>query len=155
MKLEIPGREPIEIRSVVFDYNGTVAVDGSVIKGVSEKIDLLKGKFDFYVITADTYGSVKRELEGTACEVITIPAENQDQSKAEFVRRLGAATTIAAGNGRNDKIMLREAVIGIALLQEEGVCTETLMNSDIVMTSIFDLFASLENPQRLVATLRN
>ena len=31
--IEIPGREPLRIDHVVLDYNGTVAVDGLLLKG--------------------------------------------------------------------------------------------------------------------------
>ena len=43
MILEIPGREPIEIKNVVFDYNGTIAIDGQLIEGVDKIINELAG----------------------------------------------------------------------------------------------------------------
>ena len=35
--IEIPGREPLRIDHVVLDYNGTVAVDGLLLKGAGER----------------------------------------------------------------------------------------------------------------------
>lgn len=155
MKINIPGKEPFEIKNVVFDYNGTIAVDGKLIEGISKYINKFSSSFNFYVITADTYGTVQKELEGTDCEIITISKDLQDVSKLEFIKSLSSNTTLSVGNGRNDKLMLKESVLGVAILQEEGLCTETLLNSDILIKSIFDVFSFLEDSNRLVATLRN
>lgn len=155
MNIDIPGRQPFELKNIVFDYNGSIAIDGKLIKGVSENINELSDRFSFYVITADTYGSVEQELSNTNCQVIKIPKSNQDLSKKNFVKDLGSSITLAAGNGRNDKLMLKEAILGIGLLQDEGICTETLLNSDILSKSILDVFGYLKNKNRLVATLRN
>ena len=155
MIVKIPGKESFEIKNVVFDYNGTVAIDGKLIAGISDIINELSNSFNFYVITADTYGTVKKELENTKCEVIVIPNSQQDISKLEFVKELGLQYTLSVGNGRNDKLMLKETVLGIAILQDEGLCTETLLNSDILVKSIFDVFGFLKDSNRLIATLRN
>ena len=155
MIVKIPGKESLEIKNVVFDYNGTVAIDGKLIAGISDIINELSNSFNFYVITADTYGTVKKELENTKCEVIVIPNSQQDISKLEFVKELGLQYTLSVGNGRNDKLMLKETVLGIAILQDEGLCTETLLNSDILVKSIFDVFGFLKDSNRLIATLRN
>ena len=155
MIIEIPGREKIEIKDIVFDYNGTIAIDGKLIGDVSKNINELSSSFNFYVITADTYETVKKELENTNCKVITIPALSQDMAKLNFVKELGLNTCLSVGNGRNDKLMLKETILGIAILQDEGLCTETLLNSDILVKSIFDVFAFLKDSNRLIATLRN
>lgn len=155
MKVKIPGKEEIEIKSVVFDYNGTVAIDGKLLKNVSKNINELSSDFNFFVITADTYGTVKKELENTSCEVIVIGKENQDKAKLEFIKKLGAETVLSVGNGRNDKLMLKETVLGIAIMQDEGLCTETLLSSDILVKSIDDVFGFLKDSNRLIATLRN
>lgn len=155
MKVEIPGTKTFEIKNVIFDYNGTVAINGELIKNVSENINELSNDFKFYVITADTYGSVQKELENTNCEVIVIGKKEQDKEKLDFINKIGANTTIAVGNGRNDKLMLKEAVLGVAILQEEGLCTQTLLTSDILVHSILDVFSFLKDANKLVATLRN
>ena len=155
MIVEIPGRESFEIKNVVFDYNGTVAIDGKLIEGISNSINELSNSFNFYVITADTYVTVKKELENTKCEVIVIPKSQQDINKLDFVKNLGSQYTLSVGNGRNDKLMLKETILGIAILQDEGLCTQTLLNSDILVKSIFDVFAFLKDSNRLIATLRN
>jgi soluble P-type ATPase len=155
MKIEIPGRETFDIQNIVFDYNGTVAIDGKLLDEVSQNINDLSSQFKFYVITADTYGAVQKELENTNCEVIVIGKEKQDICKLDFVKQLDSKTVLSVGNGRNDKLMLKETALGIAILQEEGLCTETLVNSDILVSSILDVFGFLKDINRLIATLRN
>jgi soluble P-type ATPase len=59
------------------------------------------------------------------------------------------------GNGRNDRLMLQEAIIGIAVTQEEGASAATLQNADVVCQSIRDALALLLNTTRMVATLRS
>ncbi len=154
-RFEIPGGEIIEIRHILLDYNGTLAVDGSPIPGVREKINQLKDGFHFHVITADTFGSVKEALKDTACEVVTIPAGNQAQAKADYLKKLGEDVTLTCGNGVNDELMLEQAVLGVAVLQEEGLAVRTLTAADILIKDILDLFGFLENPGRLIACLRS
>ena len=155
MTFDIPGRDQIEIQQVLFDYNGTIAIDGQLIEGVSELINALSVAIDFHVITADTFGSVENQLKVTNCKIVTIPKDNQDIHKLNYLKQLGINTTLCVGNGRVDKLMLKEAILGVALMQDEGLCTETLLNSDIVCRSVMDVFAYLKEPDRIIATLRN
>lgn len=155
MKIDIPGRAPFEIKNIVFDYNGTIAIDGQLIDGVAQQINALADAFNFYVITADTYGSVEKELRDVRCEVVKIAQSDQDISKLNFVTELGCESILAVGNGRNDTLMLKQVILGIGVLQEEGICTETLLNSDIVVKSVLDVFGFLSNVNSLIATLRN
>lgn len=41
LHIEIPGRAPMDIANVVFDYNGTIAVDGKVLPELRERIEAL------------------------------------------------------------------------------------------------------------------
>lgn len=154
MKIDIPGYIRLEIKHVVCDYNGTIAVDGKLIHGVCEIINELSEELEFHVITADTYGFVERELENVNCKLVKISRQNQAQSKLEYVSGIGKNHTVCIGNGNNDRLMLKEACLGIALVQEEGVCVETLLSSNVVCKSIIDAFAYFKEPKRLIATLR-
>lgn len=154
VKVEIPGRTVLTLCHILLDFNGTVAVDGKLISGVKEKINCCSTDITFHVITADTFGSVERELQGVQCSLVIIPQENQAEAKQQFLYKLGAGDTLAVGNGINDELMVRDAALGIAVLQEEGVATRTLLASDLVIKNILDLFGYIENPGRLVACLR-
>ena len=154
MIFDIPGREIIEVKNVLLDYNGTIATDGKLIDGVGELINELSDRINFYVLTADTFGSVKKELANVDCKVTIIPKGNQDIAKLDFLKHLGKDVTLAVGNGKNDKLMLKEAIVGVALIQDEGVCVETMLAADIACKSIIDVFQYFKTPNRLIATLR-
>jgi len=126
-----------------------------MIDGVSEIINDLSKDLDFHVITADTFGFVEHELEHVHCKLVKISIQNQAVAKLEYVLSLGKDKTVCIGNGNNDRLMVKEAALGIALLQEEGTCTETLLASDVVCKSAIDAFGYFKEPKRLIATLRS
>ncbi len=150
----IPGAGEMTIQNILFDYNGTRAIDGDLLPGVREKINAHAADFDFHVITADTFGTVEKALKGAACRVVTIPEKDQARAKADYLETLGAGVTIACGNGANDEFMLKNAALGIAVLLDEGLNTRALIASDLLIKDIMDLFSYLENPGRLIACLR-
>lgn len=154
MKIDIPGGESLEIEHIVSDYNGTIALDGELIDGVAELIEELSGQLTFHVITADTFGSVERELQGVPCKIHKIGPGEQDRAKVEYIKDLGSSRVAAMGNGRNDILMLREATLGIGILHREGISTQTLMASEVVCSSPLDALGYFKNPKRLTATLR-
>jgi soluble P-type ATPase len=67
IQIQIPGSQDLEIEHVLFDFNGTIAVDGHLIEGVKEKINHYSDRLAFHVITADTFGSVQKQLENVNC----------------------------------------------------------------------------------------
>jgi soluble P-type ATPase len=154
MIIDIPGYIKLEVKHVVCDYNGTIAVDGKLIDGVGEMMNELSKDITFHVITADTYGFVERELENVNCKLVKIAKQDQAYSKLEYVSGIGKEYTVCIGNGNNDRLMLKEARLGIALVQEEGACVETLLSSNVVCKSIIDAFGYFKEPKRLIATLR-
>ncbi len=155
MIFEIPGRETIEIKNVVLDYNGTIAIDGKLIEGVAKSINELSGNINFHILTADTFGTVEKELADVNCEVVIISKNNQDTSKLDYVLSLDKEKTLCVGNGKNDRLILKESVLGIAVIQSEGTFVESLLAADIVCLSILDVFEFFKSPDRLKATLRN
>jgi len=155
LSITIPGYGDLEIEYVVFDYNGTIAVDGKLIDGVRAGMDELSGILEFHVITADTFGLVKSELEGAKCRLAVIPEKDQAEYKLEYVSKLGLERAFCVGNGRNDRMMVKEARLGAAILQEEGAASETLLASDLVFRNVLDVFSCLKETKRLVASLRS
>jgi soluble P-type ATPase len=155
LELRIPGFGWLRIRHVVLDYNGTIAVDGNLLGGVKPRIAALAKKVRVHVLTADTFGGVRAALRGVNCEVVVLGPTGQARAKAGYVRTLGAARTACIGNGRNDRLMLRSAALGIAVLQDEGIAAETLRAADVVTRDARDALDLLLDPLRLVATLRD
>jgi soluble P-type ATPase len=155
IRLEIPGRKTLEIEHLILDYNGTVACNGVLYEGIEEKLAKLAEAVKIHVITADTYGSVHAQCTPMGVAVHVIGKEAQDEAKRTFIGSLGKEGCVAIGNGRNDALMLSDAALGFALIQEEGLSTRALMASDVVFGSIHDALDALLSPQRLIATLRN
>ena len=155
IEIEIPGNKTLKIVHLVLDYNGTIAFDGALIDGVKKALDELSQMLTVHVITADTFGSVKKALEDIDCNLALIPLDHQDVAKLEYVKKLGCEKTVSMGNGFNDQLMLRESALGVAVIQGEGAAFETLASADIVCTDIKSALSLLDNPLRLIATLRS
>lgn len=153
--VDIPGRTKLRISHLVLDYNGTLAQDGEILDGVVEKMADLASSLQLHVITADTHGTVEKKLAGVPCFLHIIRPDEQDRQKDDYVRSLGVEQVVAIGNGRNDRLMLKTATLGVALIQKEGASLAAILQADIICTAIGDAFDLLLNPARLKATLRN
>ena len=151
----VPGWGEITIENAVFDYNGTLAIDGKLIEGVGQAMNELSSVLNFHVITADTFGKVQSEMQGIECRVVIIPEEKQAEKKLEYAGQLGLEKTLCVGNGRNDRLMVKEAALGVCLIQPESAFSGTLTAADLVCNHILDVFAFLKEPKRLVASLRS
>ncbi len=154
IEIAIPGYKTLRLEHLVMDYNGTLACDGRLIEGVTEKLQELTDRLDIHVVTADTFGKAAGELEPTPARLAVLPEAGQDRAKQEYIHKLGTSATVAIGNGRNDKLMLAAAELGIALIQGEGACVETVRAADMVCPDIIAALALLTTPKRLVAGLR-
>jgi len=108
-----------------------------------------------HVLTADTFGKVRSGMQGVACDVTILPPGNQAKGKLAFIQELGPEHVAAGGNGRNDRLMIKEAALGFSVILEEGVAAETLMSSDVVFSGIVQALEFLNNPLRMIATLRS
>lgn len=155
IKIAIPGHRELHLDHLVLDYNGTLACDGQLIPGVKESLNALADKLQIHIVTADTFGKAKSRLEGVSCKLSILPAGSQDTAKLEYVKGLGAELTACIGNGRNDRLMLKEAALGIAVVLEEGAAVEALASADVVCTRIVSALELFTNPLRLTATLRS
>ena len=154
IEINIPGDRKLQLQHLVLDYNGTIACDGELIAGVKENLVALADKLKIHILTADTFGNVRRGLEGIQCELSILAAAVQDIGKLEYVKGLGVENTVCVGNGRNDQLMLKEAALGIAVISEEGAATAALGAADVVCTNIISALELLDTPLRLIATLR-
>ena len=154
IQLHIPGRKSLKITHVILDYNGTIGKDGQLIPGVAQAIEKFSDRLTFHVVTADTFGSVKKQLRDVNAALTIISQENQDRKKLEYLKTLGAGQTLCVGNGHNDALMLEDAGLGIAVLGDEGLAFTCLSASDLMVKNILDVFGLLEKPERLIATLR-
>jgi len=152
--INIPGYGKLRLEHLVMDYNGTLAIDGNLIYGLKPLLSSLSGELKLHIITADTFGTVQKSIEGIDCQLKILKQDDQQLEKAGFIKDLDKNTVVAIGNGLNDSLMLKDTALGIALIQKEGASTRTIMNSDIICTNIIDALELLLNPKRIIATLR-
>jgi soluble P-type ATPase len=151
IRIDIPLRGVIELRHAVFDVNGTLAVDGTPIPGVVDRLQALAEQLSLHALTAGTHGNLA-ELE----RVLGFPLHMivSGEEKLHYVEQLGPSHVIAFGNGRNDVAMLRLAAIGVAVLAGEGVAISALQAADVLAPGPVEAIDLVLKPKRLIATLR-
>ena len=153
-EINIPGRGSYRIDNLVFDVNGTIAVDGNLIGEVAARMADLSSMFDVYVITAGTHGRLTDIESRLGIKARKIDPSKEAEQKQDFVEKLGKESTISIGNGANDTLMLGDAAIGIAVIGQEGASVKAILAADIVVNNISDALNLLLKPKRLIATLR-
>lgn len=153
MTIEIPGKSTLELTRLLLDMNGTLSLDGKIPAGVREQLKRLADFFSIYLLTADTFGTARREAADLPLEFTKVGQQGY-LDKLAFLRTLGTTATVAIGNGYNDHLMLKEAALGIAVLGPEGAHPLSLASADIVVTSIEQALDLLLHPKRIAATLR-
>lgn len=154
MRIEIPDYKTLELKYLVLDYNGTIALDGEISDGVKSRLHKLSKELEIYVLTADTHGTAREMCEGLPLEVHTFPTNGALEEKLEIVEKLGAEQCVAIGNGRNDKLMCRASALAIAVLEQEGMCGKLIGEADVCTRNIENALDLLIYPKRLIATLR-
>ncbi|GAB4538220.1 MAG: HAD family hydrolase [Thermodesulfovibrionia bacterium] len=153
-ELDIPGFGQVRLRHLVSDFTGTLSVDGRLIPEVKDRLNRIAGFLKIHILTADTFGMARKELEGIDCEVHILTGDDHDIQKEDYVKGLCPEEVIAIGNGNNDRRMLRAARIGVVVCLPEGCSRDAITSGDIIVSSPIDGLDLLLNPKRLKATLR-
>ena len=155
IEIIIPGYRVMHLQHLVMDYNGTLAQDGRLLEGVRPRLESLADRLHLHVITADTFGFVQEELASVKCDLAILSSDEQAPTKVDYVRNLGPERVAVIGNGRNDRLMLEAAELGIAVVQGEGASFEALSAADVVIPDILSALDMLLFTKRLIATLRS
>ncbi len=155
LTFDIPGYKILRLAHLVMDYNGTVAEDGKLVDGVAARLQILSPNLTLHVITADTFGLVRQQMAGLPCQVAIIGNGDQAEAKLRYVQELGPEQTVCIGNGRNDRLMLQAAALGLAVVLAEGAAREAIQAAHVLCRAITDALDLLLNPLRLIATLRS
>ena len=150
IQVEIPGRGVLELSHAVFDFNGTLALDGALLPGVADDMARLSAVLSCVLVSADTHGTLARVGQGLGCPLHVV---TRGEDKAILVEQL-PGSVVAIGNGQNDWAMFQAAALSIAVLGPEGASGRTLAAADVVVRDVHDAFGLLLDPTRLVATLR-
>ncbi|MFW9770806.1 MAG: HAD family hydrolase [Candidatus Heimdallarchaeota archaeon] len=154
--LDIPNYGKITIKNIVFDVNGTIQFKGRISKKFIKYIKDLKRFYEIYLISADTRGNLRHLAEKLHVNYIRIFSVETSEAEAKNneLLKLGKDITVAIGNGNNDYLMLKNAIIGIAILGEEGSTKNAILNSDVILTNVIDAINFLLDEKTMIATLR-
>lgn len=155
IEINVPGKGILKIENLLLDLNGTIACDGIIHPRLKERINLLSRSLKIFILTADTLGSARTITRGIEAKLVLIPAEDSLHGKMEFLKKMESGKTAVIGNGYNDHLILRKAILGIAVIGREGASIQALTNSDGVVNDIFDALDLLIHPLRTKATLRH
>ena len=154
LEIDIPCFGLVKLEYLVSDFTGTLSVDGRLLPDVSEQLNKIAKFLKIHILTADTFGKARAELEGIDCEIHILTGKDHDVQKEEYVKKLGTESVVAFGNGNNDRKMLKAARLGIAVSEGEGCAVDAIVAADIHVASAKDGLALLLHPKRCKATLR-
>ena len=153
IKVEIPGRDVLRIEHVIFDVNGTLALDGNLIPEAAELLKELGNLVEIHLLTADTHGKQKDIDQQLGLSAVRVTEGSEAAQKADYIKNLEGGSA-AIGQGANDSLMIKDAEIGICILSPEGTATEAFLAADILTPDIQSAINLLLHPKRLVASLR-
>ena len=142
MHIEIPGYTTLDLKYLLLDYNGTIALDGRMNDSTKNLICEIAKELEVFVLTADTHGTAAKECEGLPVTLKTFPTDNAMHSKLEILQSLDKSYCCAIGNGRN------------CIMGDEGCCSKLIEHTHITVKSIEHALSLLLKPKRLIATLR-
>ncbi|MCH4887160.1 ATPase P [Acidaminobacter sp. JC074] len=151
MNIEITGLGTYEIDSIFIDYNGTIANNGQLMTGIKKNLRDLSENYQVYVITGDTFGTVRQAFEDTNIHVILA---NTAKEKADIISKHQPDHCLAIGNGAIDHLMFNKAGLSIGVIEREGASLKALLEADLVVTSIYHAFEIIESPKKIIATLK-
>ncbi len=153
ISIQRPGREPLELDFILFDFEGTLASDCRVHPKAKEKINLLSKRAKIYILTMEERDRAEEVLKKVNAEIVYLRKGASSQKKVDILRQLGATRTAAVGNGADDGLFMEEAGFGLCVIGKEGASSEAVRNADVVFTDILDALDFLLKPLRQKATL--
>ena len=154
IEADIPGFGHLEWSDLLCDFNGTLARDGRLLDGAPTLLPEVARRLNVRVVTGNTFGSVEEQLRDCPCELCLLHPQDQALAKLALVEAIGPQRVVAIGNGRNDRMMLQRAALGIVVVGDEGAAGEALQAGDIITRDVRSALDLLLDPRRLVATLR-
>ena len=153
ISIERPGQNNLEIEFILIDFEGTLASDRRVHPKAKDKINLLSKRTQIHILTKEEKEHVGEILKKVKAEIIYLMEGKSSQQKLDLLRQLGAARTVAIGNGVDDAPMIEEAGLGICIMGKEGTFSEAMKKADVVFMNILDALDFLLKPLRQKATL--
>jgi soluble P-type ATPase len=155
LRIAVPEGEMLDLRYLLLDLNGTLALDGRPLPGVIPALREVSRVLSVRILTADTFGTSAQVAAAAGVPVEPLPPGRPGgPAKEAVVRALGASRVAAMGNGVNDGPMLAAAALGIAVLGPEGLARPAWEAARLVVPDPLSGLELFLYPDRLVATLR-
>ncbi len=151
MRLVIPGVRTFNIKNIFIDYNGTIACDGVLHKGLIKQLELLALEFNVFILTGDTFGTVQDTFNNTAIEVILAYTA---LDKLMAVKKRHPDDSIAIGNGSIDYKMFDAVGISFCVVGREGASYKAISHADIIVTEFEHVLEMIKQPKKIIATLK-
>ena len=144
----------IEVDTIILDLNGTLAVNGSIVKGAKERLGKLKELgYKIFLLTGNQRGNA-----GELCHELGIDfkvAKTSDEKEAitkEFIN--SSKGVVSIGNARIDIGTFKDAKVRIGTLQAEGIHTGIIEYIDILVPSLINALDLLIDEDTFNATMR-
>jgi P-type E1-E2 ATPase len=149
--LKWPDGQVTTLTHALFDFNGTLAVDGRVGHAVTARLARVAELLTCVVASADTHGTLA--ASGLPVRWQRVVEGREKAAIVQAWQREGGRVAVI-GNGRNDVEALRLADLALVVAGQEGVHRLALEAADAVFRSPVAALDALLHPARLVATLR-
>jgi soluble P-type ATPase len=151
--LQRPGRTPLEVEFILLNFEGTLGTDRRIHPKAKDKLNLLSKRTNIYILTKGEQEAIRETLKKVKAEVVYFKEGEVSQGKLDLLRQLGAAKSVAIGNGVDDVPMIEEAGLGICIIDVEGASGEAIKKADVVFTNILDALDFFLKPMRHKAVL--
>jgi soluble P-type ATPase len=151
--IQRPGQNPLQIEFILLNFEGTLATDRRVHPKAKDKLNLLSKRTSIYILTKGEQEAIREILKKVKAQVVYFMEGKVSQGKLDLLRQLGAAKTVAIGNGVDDAAMIEEAGLGICIMSVQGTSGEAIKKADVLFTDILHALDFLLKPLHHKATL--
>jgi len=156
--IDIPGFGKLQINAILTDYTGTLSFNGKLSPGVRERLLRLAELADIHVVSADSFGTAEKELEGLPVICKKLEGTGEDVQKRLYAETLDPRHVASFGNGNNDRLHMKlvkeSGGLTIAVDNGEGCAHEAIRNANVIVAGAVNALDLLLEPTRLRATLR-
>ena len=153
--VKIPGSATLELQHLVMNFNGTLSSRGKLMPNVVKMVARLQDRLSVHVLTEDDPKQVEEELRGLIPVISVHLQASTDEEKISFIRFLGSGSVVVLGNSEADLVMMDEAALSIALIQNEEASIDTMLAADVICSDVYTAIDLLMDPERLVAALQS
>lgn len=153
----IPNYGKITIENIIFDINGTLQFKGIISDDLILKFKELKKFYNIYLVSSDTRGNLDDIAIKLGVDYIRINSKEMSEAEAKNneLLKLGKDVTVVVGNGNNDALMLKNSILGLIIIGNEGATIKSIINSNVAFPDPLSAIDFLLDEKILIGTLRS